>query len=60
MWGGGGGGGGKLLVAFIPRFRLSYHANLYGKPFYYLLGNVDILFIYKISYILYQISNKRY
>ena len=22
----------------------------YGKPFYYLLGNVDILFIYKISY----------
>ena len=22
--------------------------DLYGKPFYYLLGNVDILFIYKI------------
>ena len=30
---------------------------LYGKPFYYLLGNVDILFIYKISYKVYKISN---
>ena len=30
---------------------------IYGKPFYYLLGNVDILFIYKISYKVYKISN---
>ena len=29
----------------------------YGKLFYYLLGNVDILFIYKISYKVYKISN---
>ena len=29
----------------------------YGKPFYYLLGNVDILFTYKISYKVYKISN---
>ena len=28
----------------------------YGKPFYYLLGNVDILCIYKISYKVYKIS----
>ena len=39
----------------------------YGKPFYYLLGNLDILLIYKISYKvdrisneIYKISNKRY
>ena len=32
-------------------------AEMYGKPFYYLLGNVDILFIYKISYKVYKISN---
>ena len=32
--------------------------NSYGKPFYYLKGNVDILFIYKISYKVYKISNK--
>ena len=34
--------------------------HLYGKPFYYLLGNVDILFIYKISYKVYKISSKIY
>ena len=34
--------------------------TMYGKPFYYLLGNVDILFIYKISYKVYKISNKIY
>ena len=58
----GGGGGQALgrLHSMLPRFRLSYHANLYGKPFYYLSGNVDIIFIYKISFILYQISNKIY
>ena len=28
-----------------------------GKPFYYLIGNVDVLFIYKISYQVYKISN---
>ena len=32
----------------------------YGKPFCYLLGNVDILFIYKISYKVYKISIKIY
>ena len=32
-------------------------AQIYGKPFYYLLGNVGILFIYKISYKVYKISN---
>ena len=31
--------------------------QVYGKPFYYLLGNLDILFIYKISYKVYKISN---
>ena len=35
-------------------------SEYYGKPFYYLLGNVDILFIYKISYKVYKISNKIY
>ena len=30
---------------------------IYGKPFYYLLGNIDILFIFEISYILSKISN---
>ena len=34
--------------------------ELYGKPFYYLLGNVDILLTYKISYIVYKIPNKIY
>ena len=29
------------------------YAHMHGKPFYYLLGNVDILFIYKISYTVY-------
>ena len=29
----------------------------YGKPFYYLLGNVDVFFIYETSYIVYKISN---
>ena len=29
----------------------------YGKLIFYLLGNVDILFIYYISYIVYKISN---
>ena len=60
---GGGGGGGQALGRLhstLPPFRLSYHTNLYGKQFYYLLGNEDILFIYKISFILYQISNKIY
>ena len=32
--------------------------TFYGKPFYYLLGNVDISFKYKISYKVYNISNK--
>ena len=32
----------------------------YGKPFYYLLVNVDILFKYKISYKVYKISNEIY
>ena len=31
--------------------------HMYGKLFYYLLGNLDILFIYKISYQVYKISN---
>ena len=35
------------LLSTLARFRLNYHANLYGQPFYYLLGNVDILFIYQ-------------
>ena len=43
--------GGKLHGVF---------GQIYGKPFYYLLGNVDILFIYKISYKVYKISNKIY
>ena len=36
---------------FIPEF------IFYDKRIFYLLGNVDILFIYKISYIVYKISN---
>ena len=45
-----------------PSF-LTISSEIYGKPFYYLLGNVDILFINKISYkvykipYIYQISN---
>ena len=31
-------------------------SQTYGKPFYYLLDNVDILCIYKISYKVYKIS----
>ena len=34
--------------------------HTHGKPFYYLLGNIDILFIYKISYKVYKISYKIY
>ena len=37
----------KLPHAF-PLYGSNYSCDLYGKPFYYLLGNVDILFIYKI------------
>ena len=43
----------SIFYKFLVRF-------LYGKPFYYLLRNVDILFIYKISYKVYKISNKIY
>ena len=32
----------------------------YGNRFYYLLGNVDILLLYKISYKVYKISNEIY
>ena len=38
---------------FSEKGHLKTDNSIYGKPFYYLLGNVDILFIYKISYILY-------
>ena len=48
-----------LCLVIMMRFWTS-SALLYGKPFYYLLGNVDILFIYKISYKVYKISNKIY
>ena len=41
----------------IPIYRgITLSCTMYGKPFYYLLGNVDILFIYKISNILNKIS----
>ena len=36
---------------------MSEATYIYGKPFYYLLGNVYILFISKISYKVYKISN---
>ena len=39
------------------QFPGDHRVHVYGKPFYYLLGNVDILFIYKISYKVYKISN---
>ena len=53
----------KFFVALFKTFKMQKDDNYilfvcgYGKPFYYLLGNVDILFIYKISYKVYKISN---
>ena len=39
-------------------FSVHLALQIYGKPFYYLSGNVDILFnIYQISYIVHKISN---
>ena len=38
----------------ISRFQV---IEKYGKPFYYLLAKIDILFLYDISYIEYKIFN---
>ena len=58
----------KTAYSKIECFKL---VSYYGKPFYYLYGDIDILFIYKISYIdilfiymisyiVYKISNMIY
>ena len=48
------------LIIGVQNFEFFLGGEVYGKPFYHLLGNVDILFIYKISYKVYKISNKKY